>query len=501
MIRLFNVYYPTRILVLVAGEGLIVCASFLLAALIRLGQDSALVLGYEYGFYKILGITAMVVLCLHYFDLYDLQRIQSRQEIWFRLLVVLGIISFLLAGLGYLFPTFILGNNTFVFGLFILTVALFAWRGLYDLLIRLPYLRERVYVLGSGDRATRLVETLRARPELGMEVVEPPPLPGGDTATGNAPISGTARAGSPQRLPAHSGAPARSAHTSVAALERDALPAIGDAPWANLIEYLNKSKVSRVIVALGDRRGTTPVRELLELRMRGMRVEEATAMVEKVSGKIEVEGLYPSALIFSEGFAQNMTFLLARRLVSLLVSLLALMVLLPLFPLIALAIRLTSEGPVFYRQKRVGRNGVAFTCYKFRTMRVAAETETGPKWATDDDPRITGVGKWLRRTRLDETPQLWNVLRGEMGFVGPRPERPEFVEWLIREIPYYHLRHVIRPGITGWAQVRYQYGASVEESREKLKYDLYYIKHMSLSLDLLILLYSMKVILLGRGAR
>ena len=182
-------------------------------------------------------------------------------------------------------------------------------------------------------------------------------------------------------------------------------------------------------------------------------------------------------------------------------SLLGLVVFLPVLPLIAAAIKLTSPGPVFFRQKRVGRNGSVFTCYKFRTMRVHAEDDIGPTWASDDDPRVTGVGRWLRRARLDETPQLWNVLRGEMAFVGPRPERPEFVEWLSREIPYYHLRHVIRPGITGWAQIRYQYGASLEESKEKLKYDLYYIKHLSLSFDLVIMLESAKIMLLGRGAR
>jgi lipopolysaccharide/colanic/teichoic acid biosynthesis glycosyltransferase len=167
----------------------------------------------------------------------------------------------------------------------------------------------------------------------------------------------------------------------------------------------------------------------------------------------------------------------------------------------ALAVKLTSPGPVLYRQKRVGRYGVLFDCYKFRTMRADAEAEAGPTWAGDDDPRTTLVGRVLRRTRLDEIPQLWNVLRGDMGFVGPRPERPEFVEWLSREIPYYHLRHIVRPGITGWAQVRYQYGASLEESKEKLRYDLYYIKNISLSLDLLIVLHTVKIVLLGRGSR
>ena len=458
MVRLFNVYYPTRILVLVAGEGMIVCASFILAALIRLGPDSVLVLHYEYGFHKILGVTVLTMLCLHYFDLYDLQRVPSRGETWFRLLVVLGLLSFLLAGIGYVFPGFMLGNYTFVVGLFILTFALFVWRSAYSWLIRQPLLRERICVLGPGDRAKWLVEAMRTQPELGMEVV------GWAGATGGEPMT------------------------------REALA-------TGLMDQVRKQDVERVIVALGDRRGTTPVRELLELRLRGIKVEDATAIIEKISGKIEVDSLYPSWLIFSQGFRLNPTFMLARRLVSLTVSFICLVVISPLIPLISLFIKLTSPGPVFYRQKRVGKNGTIFTCYKFRTMRADAEANIGPSWAGDDDPRVTSVGRWLRLSRLDEIPQLWNVLRGDMGFVGPRPERPEFVEWLSREIPYYHLRHVIRPGITGWAQIRYQYGASLDESKEKLRYDLYYIKHLSLSFDLMIILESAKIILLGRGAR
>jgi sugar transferase (PEP-CTERM system associated) len=268
-----------------------------------------------------------------------------------------------------------------------------------------------------------------------------------------------------------------------------------------LTEIVNRHGVDRIIVTLEDRRGTMPVRELLALRLRGIRVEEATAILEKITGMIDVAGLYPSWLIFSEGFRLNLSFLIARRLVSLLIAFVSLMAVLPFIPIIALAVKLTSPGPIFYRQRRVGRNGKVFTCYKFRTMDQNAEATTGATWATGDDPRITSVGYWLRKSRLDELPQLWNVFRGDMGFVGPRPERPEFVEWLLREIPYYHLRHIIRPGITGWAQVRYQYGASFEESKEKLKYDLYYVKNMSISLDLVIMLLSLKIILLGRGAR
>jgi sugar transferase (PEP-CTERM system associated) len=269
----------------------------------------------------------------------------------------------------------------------------------------------------------------------------------------------------------------------------------------SLMDQVRKRDLDRIIVALDDRRGTMPVRELLELRLSGIKVEDATAIIEKITGRIEVDTLYPSWLIFSKGFRLNPTFMLVRRLVSLVVSFICLAVVSPLLPLVALLIKLTSPGPVLYRQRRVGRNGSVFTCYKFRTMRADAEADIGPTWAGDDDPRVTSVGRWLRLTRLDEIPQLWNVLRGDMGFVGPRPERPEFVEWLTREIPYYHLRHIIRPGITGWAQVRYQYGASVEEAKEKLKYDLYYIKNISLSLDLLIFAESFTTVMLGRGSR
>ncbi len=458
MIRLFSVYYPKRLLVLVAGEGIIVCASFLLAALIRLGPDSALVLNYQYGFGKILGVTVVALFCLHYFDLYDLQEVASRGDIWFRLFVVVGILSFLLAGLGLLFPQFMLANHTFMLGLSILALGLVLWRAAYNWLIRQPFLRERVHVVGEGERAKWLVKIIRAKPELGMDVMG---------------WSGAMGGGS---------------------MNREALR-------DKLAEIAEKHDLDRVIIALEDRRGTMPVRELLDLRLSGVKVEDATGIVEKISGKIEVDSIHPSWLIFSEGFRLNPTFMFLRRFFSLVVSLVLLLAVLPLLPLIALAIKLTSPGPVLYAQKRVGRNGKVFTCYKFRTMRADAETAHGPSWAGDNDPRVTLVGRWLRRVRIDEIPQLWNVLRGEMGFVGPRPERPEFVEWLSREIPYYPLRHVIRPGITGWAQIRYQYGASLEESKEKLKFDLYYIKHMSLSFELMIVLESVKIVLLRRGAR
>ncbi len=458
MVRLFHVYYPVRQLVLLLGEALVVCASFLLATLLRFGQDSFLVLNYEGGFLKIAAVTGVALLCSHYFDLYDSQRLRTGGETYWRILIVLGSLSFLLSAAGYLYPQFMLGNNVFLIGLIILTLGLFAWRMAYAWMVHQPFFRERVYVMGGGERAQHLVDALRSRRDLGMDVV------GWAGALGNGSLS------------------------------RDALA-------KSLQGLRHQQPVDRVILAMSDRRGSMPVAELLDLRMAGVKVEDATSLLEKISGKIEVDELHPSWLLFSDGFRLNTPLMLMRRLVSVTASLSGLLILLPLMPLIALAIKLSSRGPVFYGQRRVGQNGAVFTCYKFRTMRDDAEAATGPTWASGDDPRITRVGRFLRRTRLDEVPQLWNVLRGDMGFVGPRPERPEFVEWLSREIPFYQLRHIIRPGLTGWAQINLDYGASAEESKEKLRFDLYYIKNMSLALDLLIAFQTVKILLLRRGSR
>ncbi len=461
MVRLFNVYYPVRTIVLLTGEVVLICLSFLLALAIQFHADTEqlyLALDVENGFVKILGITALALFCMYYFDLYDLQRLRTRGETYFRLLIVLGTFSFLLAGLAYWLPGFMPGRDVLLIGISIVTLALLLWRSAYSWLIQMPSLREKVYVLGAGARAQSLVEALRGRPDLGMEVI------GWAGAMGNGSMTRESMADT-------------------------------------LLGLRRNRSVERVIVALSDRRGTMPVQELLDLRMGGVHVEEATGLMEKITGKIGVDDLNPSWLLFTTGFRLDAAFMLARRLISKLISLVSLVVLAPILPFIILAIKLTSPGPVLYSQKRAGLNGKTFNCYKFRTMRPDAEADTGPTWASDEDPRITWIGKWLRKTRLDEIPQFWNVLRGDMGFVGPRPERPEFVEWLSKEIPFYQLRHVIRPGITGWAQINYPYGASVEESKEKLQYDLYYIKNMSLALDLYIVLQTLKIALLGRGAK
>jgi sugar transferase (PEP-CTERM system associated) len=464
VIRLFKVYYPLRTLVLLVGEALIVWFSFVLGIqaaswLSEIGvfEPTLLRNGDAPISLKILAVTAVVLLFSHGFDLYDSSQLGAKLDQTFRLLLVLGLVALVLAPIIYFFPSFLPGRNSAVWGVLILTLALLGWRAVYGWLMRKPYFREKVYVLGTGERAEELVRGLRERPALGVEVVG---------WTGDLAVE----------------------------LTRDTVA-------THLTGLVRGRGVHRVIVAMPDRRGTLPVEELLDLRLRGLRVEEATSWLERISGKIEVEQLYPSWLIFAEGFRFSSFFRLVRRTLNFLIALAGLVLSLPLLPFIVLAIKLDSLGPVLYRQKRVGRQGAIFYCYKFRTMRVDAEADTGATWAADDDPRITRVGKFLRSSRLDEIPQLWCVVKGDMHFVGPRPERPEFVEWLSKEVPYYGVRHVVRPGITGWAQVQYKYGNTLADAREKLQYDLFYIKNASIGLDMMIMLQTIKIVLLGRGAQ
>jgi sugar transferase (PEP-CTERM system associated) len=260
-------------------------------------------------------------------------------------------------------------------------------------------------------------------------------------------------------------------------------------------------RVERVVVSLSDARGKLPVEKLLEMKLEGVSFDHLASVYEEYTGKIAVENLRPSWLIFSDGFKKTRLLTASKRLLDILVSTLGLLLAAPLMAIVALAVRLTSPGPVLYHQKRVGQYGRVFTVHKFRSMRANAEAETGPVWASKHgDSRVTPIGGLLRRTRLDELPQLWNVLMGEMSFVGPRPERPEFVAELSQQIPYYGQRHVVRPGITGWAQVCYTYGATTEDALQKLQYDLYYIKNLSITLDVFTILETIKTVVLRRGA-
>jgi len=273
---------------------------------------------------------------------------------------------------------------------------------------------------------------------------------------------------------------------------------IGD--YTQISSIVKAGGVDRIIVALDERRGKFPLEQLLSCRLKGVPVEDGIAFTDQLAGKLSVENLHPSFLIFSDGFKSSEIFKRVKRGIDILASLVALTLFFPINLLISLAIRLDSKGPIFYEQERVGEDEKIFRLLKFRSMCVDAETGV-PVWASVDDPRITRVGRVIRKLRFDEIPQMINVLKGEMSFVGPRPERPFFVKDLENEVPYYSQRHVIKPGITGWAQIMYRYGASKEDALQKLKYDLYYIKHMSIVLDLTIIFETVKIVLLGKGAR
>jgi len=458
VIRIFNLYIPTRILVLLGGDVGMVFASFVLAIVIRFGANSSFVFNHEHGLSKIMVIASLAVLGSHYMELHDLRKPARSSEMYFRILTLLGMLALFLAVLTYFFPGFLVGRNVFLTGLCILTLAWIVWRRVFERLVVLSALRERVYLLGNGERVKRLLESIRTRAELGMDLV------------------GCAGEAGDQAMTAES------------------LGRICQ-------ELANNRSVDRVIVALKDRRSAMPVNELLKLRMQGVQIDEGTSLLEKVTGQIELDELHPSWLIFGDGFRFSQSQQVVQQIFSTLVSLILSVATLPLIPIIVILIKLSSPGPILYRQRRVGFRGRVFNCYKFRSMRADAEADSGPTWACDDDPRITRVGRFLRYTRLDEIPQLWNVVRGDMEFVGPRPERPEFVEWLSREILYYELRHTVPPGITGWAQVCYKYGNTLEDAKEKLRYDLYYIKNRSFGLDMMILFQTIRTVLLGRGAQ
>ena len=472
MIRLLHTYFPSRTIFLGVSEACLVAIAFLVATVLWFGaQDATVVLSYEQGFFKILVVAAVFITCMYYFDLYDSSVLSNRREVLIRLAQVPGTMCILLAVVYYLYPPLKLGRGIILIGLLFVVIILSFWRGLFLEFNARPQFAERTMIFGDEPSTSRLFRELNTRPELGLRVV------------GRVLVAGRGS----YELDCQGS-------TSNGACD-------GALTDEEFLAAIRRERVNRIIVALDDRRGRLPVELLLSLKGRGVLIQDGTEFYEQITGKIPIESLRLGALLFSSGFHISRFLEIYKRSASILVSIVGLILSLPLLPFVALAIKLTSPGCLLYRQKRVGQNDVVFYCYKFRTMRADAEADTGPTWAGDEDQRITSVGRFLRSTRLDEIPQLWNVLKGDMSLVGPRPERPEFIEWLKKEIPYYNLRHTVRPGITGWAQTRYKYGNSIEDTTEKLRYDLFYIKNMAPGLDALILFQTIKTILLARGAK
>jgi len=434
-----------------------------LAISVRLAFDLKSVLNYQLLVPKILLVTAICQLCLYYNDLYGDGLIQFCRETVVKILQALGVASLVVFAIYYLYPSLQLGRTTFVITLVLLPSLLVMLRFCYGQCLSRVF-RTRVLIIGSDALGKSLGQQLVSRPELGYEVV-----------------------GFIDKDPAKIGM--RVVNPGV----------VGD--YDHITDVISTRDIKHVIVALDDRRGRLPLEALLVGKLKGIKIEDGVGFYERLNGKIAVEQLRPSWLIFGEGFRKNWLSGRLKRFVDLSCAILGLLLSSPLLLLLSVLIRLTSPGPVFYRQERIGEGGRVFTLVKFRSMQVDAEKTTGPVWAQDQDPRVTRIGRIMRKLRLDELPQMVNVLKGEMSFVGPRPERPSFVEELKKQIPYYDLRFSVKPGITGWAQIRYHYGGTLEGALEKLQYELYYIKHMSLSLDLLILLETVKVVLFQKGAR
>jgi sugar transferase (PEP-CTERM system associated) len=463
MIRLLNAYFPRRVLFLGISEACLVMLAFVAAAVARLGStDASLMLLYEQGLAKIVALSVAIIVCMYYFDLYESSVLGNRREVLVRLVQVVGTISMALAFLYYVYPPLELGRGIFIMGLAIVAVSLVLWRRLFFAINGRPEFAERAIIFGDGHLGRLLLDEIAARPELGLRIV--------------ARISEDIEQGAE---PESVGAPRRT----------------------DLSRIVESQRANRIILAMHERRGKLPVQQLLRLKNRGINIQDGALLYEAVTGKALYESLVIGALIFSTGLRTSRLTLAVKRGSSFLFSGLGLLATLPLLLILGPIIRLTSEGPVFYKQKRIGRDNKIFDCYKLRTMRTDAEAKSGAAFAVDNDPRVTSVGRFLRTLRLDEIPQLWNVLKGDMNLIGPRPERPEFVSHFEQEIPGYSLRNIIPPGITGWAQVRYGYGNSIQDTKEKLGYDLFYIKNMSQGLDLLILFHTIKIVLLGRGAK
>jgi len=455
--QLFNRYVSTRRLTIFGGELLLIFGSVALAAAVQhtpnLGDN----------LWKIGLVTVICQLCLYYNDFYDLTLVHSSRELIVRLLQAAGAASIVLAALYFVSPRLMIGNGIFVSALFVFMLAILVWRLAFNQITGSLKLEERLLFVGTGETARKVARQILDQHEFAYRVI-------------GFIDNDKSRVG-----------------------QRIVNPAIIGTP-DDIDRLVAEHHIDRIVVGLSDRRGQLPLQELLRAKLAGIRVEDVATTYERVTGKILLDDLRPSWLIFSDGFRVSRLSRLMKRSIDLGLAAALAAASLPAMLLTALAILIEDGHPVLYRQERVGENGRNFVLSKFRSMRKDAEKSGTPQWATSDDERVTRVGRVIRTTRLDELPQLWNVIRGDMSFVGPRPERPFFVDELSRVIPFYQQRHAVKPGLTGWAQVKYRYGSSLEDAMEKLRYDLYYIKHLSVIFDLTIVFDTVKVVLFGKGA-
>ena len=408
ILRIFNQYIPVRKIAFFFLESVFIGGMVILGAYLRFLGNPAGFYQYEYLILKAFLIAACVQLSLYYFDLYDLKAFRSNIELGIRLLQSLGVSSILLAFLYYLFPLLIIGRGIFLISLGFMGAIIVSWRIIYNHILKTKQFDQKILIIGSGPLAKNIAKEIVERVDTGFKVI--------GFITDNSERVG----------------------------EKLVNPCIiGDE--SQILDIATRERVDRIIVALEERRGKFPDTQLLECKMRGIVVEEGIEFYEHLTGRLQVESLRPSFLIFSDGFKKSKLTMWTKRFTEFALSLIGLLLLSPFILVISILIKIDSRGPVFYKQERVGERGKIFKLLKFRSMVENAEIN-GPIWAEKDDKRITRVGRWMRKWRLDEIPQMFNVLKGDMSFVGPRPERSFFVEKLRKEIPFYDQRLSVKPG-------------------------------------------------------
>ena len=452
-------------MLLIIAEAALVYGAIIAAVYLRVGVEGAqFELVEKHGYLKAAVAGFFCLAAFYLFDLYDFLVMHDRRELVLRLIQALGLAWIALAFSFYMYPGLMLGRGISLIALPLALGLMVSWRVSIHWFLGHPDFGERILIVGSGNLAVELAREVLDRPDAGYRIV-------GFVGT-DADLLGKSLI-----------------NPRVIGMTEE------------LDDIVKRENIDRIVVAMGERRGQLPTSKLLQLSLAGqVNIEEGLSFYERITGRVSLNMLRPSWLIFTGRGRQAKLAELTRFSVHWLVALLGAILSLPIILVTAILIKLESRGPVFYKQERVGKNGRLFTLTKFRSMRVDAEQD-GPVWASKGDSRTTRVGRVIRKIRVDEIPQFWNILKGEMSFVGPRPERPHFVAQLAQEIPFYEQRHLIAPGLTGWAQIKYPYGASIEDARQKLQYDLFYIKNHGLILDAIILFETIKIILFGRGAQ
>ena len=466
MLRIFKQYYPIRNIFFFIGEGIAIFVAVMVASWLLLNVGF---LGFNRWLcFKIFLISLVCQTCLYYNDLYDLKVTDTFQELGIRLLQALGTAAIILAGIYLVFPKTIVGSGIFAVSIVFVIILVVSWRFFYALILSHGIFNQKIILLGSGRLAQNILDEIIKRKDSGYSI-------------------------------------AVNVQDSLEDLDfsdqKQQLETICKKDYDGLCELADQLNIKKVVVAIKERRGAFPLTELVKCRVKGIEIIEGTSFYEMLAGKLIVDQINPAWIIFSKGFYKSRTRRFFKRCTDVIISLAMLILFSPLILVTAILIKIDSTGPVLFSQERVGKNKNPYLLYKFRSMVQDAEKQTGPVWASDNDKRITRVGTIIRKWRIDELPQLWNVLKGDMSFVGPRPEREFFVKKLENIIPYYGERFSVKPGITGWAQVCYGYGASVDDTVEKVNYDLFYIKNMSSFMDLMIILRTIKIVLFGKGAR